>query len=90
MAPVTAATIGQLGQNLLQGSSPSLTTRRKEAEEQQKPGRWLEERSEAHRHHDHVEQKQNKLQKVKDDKHWQSLLTATGVQEKAASGHGAL
>lgn len=54
MAPVTAATtIGQLGQNLLQGSSPSLTTLKKEAEEKQK--RWREDRSEAHRHHDCVE-----------------------------------
>lgn len=90
MAPVTATTIGQLGQNLLQGSSPSLTTLRKEAEEEQKPRRWLEERSEAHRHCGCVKQKQNKLQQVKDDEHWQSLLTVTGVQEKAASGHGAL
>lgn len=78
MAPVTAATtIGQLGQNLLQGSSPSLTTLKKEAEEKQK--RWREDRSEAHRHHDCVEREQNKLQKVKDDVHWQCLLTVTGA-----------
>lgn len=58
---------------------PPLTMLRKEAEEQQKPRRWMKERSEAHRHHDCVKQEQNKLQKVKDDEHWQSHLTATGT-----------
>lgn len=80
MVHVTAATtIGQFGQNLLQGSSFSLATLRKEGKAEQRPGRQREDRSEAGRHHDGVEREQNELQKVRAVVRWQSLLTATGA-----------
>ncbi|OPJ69558.1 hypothetical protein AV530_012578 [Patagioenas fasciata monilis] len=47
---------------------------RREAEAQE-----TEEKSGARRHHDGVEQKQNKSQKARADVRWQILLTATGA-----------
>ena len=89
MVHVTAATTtGQFRQNLLQGSSPSVATFRREAKAEQRPGRWGEERSEEGRHRAGVEREQQELQSVRADGCWQSLLTAAGAA--GASLHGGL